>query len=413
MESVTATYPITEIRKQFPILASTVYQKQLVYLDNGATTQKPQAVIQAITNYYSTLNSNVHRGVHKLSQDATNAFDNARIKVQRFINANKAHEIIFTKGATESINLVAQTWAKQHISKNDVILLTEIEHHSNIVPWQMLALEKQAIIKYIPLLDDYTLDLHAYENILKENNVKLVAATHISNVLGTTNFLNKIIALAHEHGAKVLIDGCQAVQHTHVDVQFLDADFYVFSAHKLYGPTGIGVLYAKSELLENMQPYQGGGSMIQTVSLKNGTTYAALPHKFEAGTPHIEGAIVFGAAIDFVNAIGILTIEQYEHELTQYAQQQLQTIDGINIYADKEPKSGVISFNYKNIHPFDIGTLLDKQGIAVRTGHHCCQPLMQRLGVPGTVRASFALYTSYEEVDLLVKATHKAVSMLQ
>jgi cysteine desulfurase / selenocysteine lyase len=407
-----STYNVNAIRNQFPILATQVYNKPLVYLDNGATTHKPQAVINSIVNYYSTLNSNVHRGVHSLSQQATNAFDAARATVQQFINAAHPHEIIFTKGATDSINTVANAWGYTNLKANDVIVVSVMEHHSNIVPWQMLCNATGAILKYITLNDDLTLNLDSLDQHLLQGNVKMVAITHVSNVLGITNSIDKIIAKAHINGALVLIDGCQAPQHTIVDVQFLDADFYVFSAHKLYGPTGVGILYGKEYLLNAMQPYQGGGGMIHAVSLDNGTTYATLPHKFEAGTPNIAGNIALGAAINYVQDIGITAIEEYEYELVSYAQQQLLLLPEVNMYAINSTKAGVISFNVANNHPFDVGTLLDKQGVAVRTGHHCCQPLMQHLGIPGTIRASFAMYNTQAEIDVFITALKKAIGML-
>jgi cysteine desulfurase / selenocysteine lyase len=409
---MTATYNINSIRQDFPILATQVYNKPLVYLDNGATTQKPQAVINSIVNYYSTLNSNVHRGVHSLSQQATTAFDEARTTVQQFINAQHAHEIIFTKGATDAINTVATAWGYTNLHKGDVVLVSLMEHHSNIVPWQMVCNATGATLKYITLNADLTLNLDSLDELLAQGNVKLVAVTHTSNVLGITNNIARIVTKVHQHGALLLVDGCQAPQHMRVDVQFLTVDFYVFSAHKLYGPTGVGVLYGKENLLNAMQPYQGGGGMISTVSLDNGTTYATLPHKFEAGTPNIEGNIALGAAINYVQSIGIDAIQDYEHDLVTYAQQQLLQLSEITLYAPTEDKAGVLSFNMNNNHPFDVGTLLDKQGVAVRTGHHCCQPLMQHLGVAGTVRASFALYNTTEEIDIFISALKKTISML-
>ncbi len=408
----TTTYDITAIRSAFPILATQVYNKPLVYLDNGATTQKPQAVINSIVNYYSTLNSNVHRGVHSLSQQATTAFDSARTTVQQFINAAYAHEIIFTKGATDSINTVATAWGIANLRKGDVVVISTMEHHSNIVPWQMACNATGAVLKYITLNDDLTLNLDSLDEILAEGNVKLISVTHVSNVLGITNNIARIIAKARENGALVMVDGCQAPQHTVVDIQFLDVDFYVFSAHKLYGPTGVGILYGKEALLNAMPPYQGGGGMIHTVSLDNGTTYATLPHKFEAGTPDIAGNIALGAAINYVQSIGIEAIQEYEYELVNYAQQQLLQLPEVTLYAASSDKAGVLSFNVANNHPFDVGTLLDKQGVAVRTGHHCCQPLMHHLGVAGTIRASFAMYNTPQEIDVFIISLKKAIQML-
>ncbi|MBC7411960.1 MAG: cysteine desulfurase [Bacteroidia bacterium] len=409
---MTKTYNITSIRQDFPILTTQVYNKPLVYLDNGATTQKPQAVINSIVNYYSTLNSNVHRGVHSLSQQATTAFDVARTTVQQFINAQHAHEIIFTKGATDSINTVATSWGFTNLHKGDVVLVSLMEHHSNIVPWQMVCNATGAVLKYITLNADLTLNLDSLDELLAQGNVKLVAITHTSNVLGITNNIAHIVSKVHKNGSLLLVDGCQTPQHMQVDVQFLAIDFYVFSAHKLYGPTGVGILYGKENLLNAMPPYQGGGGMISTVSLDNGTTYATLPHKFEAGTPNIEGNIALGAAINYVQSIGIDAIQNYEHDLVVYAQQQLLQLPEIILYAPTADKAGVLSFNMNNNHPFDVGTLLDKQGVAVRTGHHCCQPLMQHLGVAGTVRASFALYNTIEEIDVFIGALKKTISML-
>jgi cysteine desulfurase / selenocysteine lyase len=409
---MTPNYNIDAIRSQFPILNTMVNNRPLVYLDNGATTQKPQAVIDSIVNYYSTTNSNVHRGVHTLSQLATSAFDGARTTIQHFVNAQHAHEILFTKGATDAINTVATAWGHANLKSGDVVVVTTMEHHSNIVPWQIVCNATGATLKYITLNDDLTLNLTVLDNLLAQGNVKLVAVTHVSNTLGITNNIARIVSSAHAQGALVLVDGCQAPQHMRVDVQFLDVDFYVFSAHKLYGPTGVGVLYGKEIVLNAMPPYQGGGGMIHTGSFESDTTSATLPHKFEAGTPNIAGNIALGAAINYINNIGIDAIQDYEYALVNYAQAQLLQLPEVTLYAASSDKAGVLSFNINNNHPFDVGTLLDKQGVAVRTGHHCCQPLMYHLGVAGTVRASFGLYNTKEEIDVFLAALKKAITML-
>lgn len=402
---------IQKIRKDFPILTRKVNGKPLVYFDNAASSQKPQSVIDATNKYYSFENANIHRGVHTLSQEATSAYEVVREKVRAFINAEKSHEIIFTKGTTDSINVVASSFGKTNIGEGDEVLISAMEHHSNIVPWQMICEEKKAKLKVIPINDDGELMMDEFHKLLSKKT-KIVAVTHISNSLGTVNPVKEIIAAAHEKGIPVLIDGAQAIHHTIVDVKELDCDFYVFSAHKIYGPTGVGVLYGKEELLNSIPPYQGGGDMIKTVTFEK-TTYNELPHKFEAGTPNIAGGIAFGAAIDYINSIGIETIAAYEHELTQYALEQLKTVPGIKFIGNANERASVISFLLDNIHPYDAGVILDKMGIAVRTGHHCTQPLMDRFGIPGTVRASFAFYNTKEEVDVLVTGLHKVIDMFK
>ena len=401
---------IEEIRKDFPLLSTKVYGKELVYLDNGATTQKPFQVLNAIDNYYKVYNSNVHRGVHHLSQEATEAYEGARKKVAAFLNAATEREIIFTRGTTEGINLVAGSYGKKFLKAGDSIVISAMEHHSNIVPWQMICEEKGAILKVIPMNTDGVLDMSALPGLLDEK-VKLVAFNYVSNSLGTINPVKEIIALAHQKNIPVLIDAAQAVQHMTVDVQDLDVDFLAFSAHKLYGPTGMGVLYAKEKWLNEMPPYQGGGDMIKTVSFEK-TTYNELPYKFEAGTPDIAGAIGLAAAIDYVNGLGLNNIQKAEQELLQYALQKLSEIKGLRFIGNAEERSGVISFLLNGLHPFDVGELLDKQGIAVRTGHHCTQPVMDFLGIPGTVRASFGIYNTFKEVDQLAEGIRKAGSML-
>ncbi|MFK7755434.1 MAG: cysteine desulfurase [Flavobacteriales bacterium] len=400
---------IKKIRSEFPILHQEVNGKPLVYFDNAASSQKPQQVIDAIDDYYGRYNANIHRGVHHLSQVATDAYEKARRTTQAFINAEQEHEVLFTAGTTDAINLVAQTWGRQNIQKGDEIILTQLEHHSNIVPWQMLAEEKGAVIKVIDINEAGELDVEGYKGLLC-NATKLVAFNHISNALGTLNPAKEMISLAHDAGAIVLIDGAQSVPHMEVDVQELDADFYTFSAHKICGPTGVGVLYGKEVLLEKMPPWRGGGEMIKTVSF-SGTTYNELPFKFEAGTPHIEGGIVMGAAMDYLNNIGLENIAAYEAELLDYGMQKMEALGFIDFVGTAKEKASVISFNMKDAHPYDVGTILDKLGIAVRTGHHCCQPLMERLGVPGTVRASFAFYNTKEEIDAMVSGLERAHRM--
>lgn len=402
-------FPIKEIRKDFPILSRKVHGKPLVYLDNGATSQTPIQVIDVIVDYYSNYNANIHRGVHTLSQEATDKYEEARHKIQNHFNAKHAHEIIMTSGTTESINLVAHGFASL-LDKDDEIMVSALEHHSNIVPWQMLCEKTGAILKVIPMNDEGELVLTEYSKLLS-NKTKLVFVNHISNALGTINPIELIIEKAHQVGAAVLIDGAQACPHVKPDVQALNVDFYVASAHKMCGPTGVGMLYGKEVWLNKLPPYQGGGEMIAEVTFEK-TTYAGLPHKFEAGTPNICGGIAFGAAIDYLNAIGFDNIVAYEHELLEYATEKLMEIEGLKIYGTSKNKTSVISFNIEGIHPYDIGTILDKLGIAVRTGHHCAQPIMAYFKIPGTVRASFAFYNTKEEVDILVAGVKKAKMML-
>ena len=400
---------INKIRAQFPILNLKVNGKELVYFDNGATTQKPQAVIDAEANYYANENANVHRGVHFLSGLATDKFEETRNTIQSFISAKHNHEIIFTKGTTDSINLVANGF-RTLLNKGDEIIISEMEHHSNIVPWQMCCEQSGATLKVIPLLNNGGLDMNEFENLLSENT-KLVAVTHISNALGTINDIETIIAKSHSFGAKVMIDGAQAASHITLDMQKLDADFYCFSAHKMFGPTGVGVLYGKEDSLNVLPPYQGGGEMIKEVSFKK-TTYACLPHKFEAGTPNIAGVIAFKAAIDFITNLGVETIARYEDELLQYATTEILKIEGVKIYGTAKNKSGIISFNIEGLHPYDIGMIVDKMGVAIRTGHHCTQPIMQKFNIPGTARISIAVYNTKAEVDVCINAIKKAKQML-
>ncbi|MCW5518314.1 cysteine desulfurase [Aureitalea sp. L0-47] len=400
---------VTQIREDFPILKRQVNGKPLVYLDNAATSQKPKQVIDCIVDYYSRYNANIHRGVHTLSQEATDAYESARKKIQKHFNIEKSHEIIFTSGATQSINLVANGFSS-FLNGSDEVMVSAMEHHSNIVPWQMLCERTGAILKVIPMKEDGTLDMKAFDEKLSEKT-KLVFVNHISNALGTINPIEEIIDKAHNSGAAVLVDGAQACSHLKPDLQALDVDFYVTSAHKLCGPTGVGMLYGKEEWLEKLPPYQGGGEMIAEVTFEK-TTYADLPHKFEAGTPNIVGGIAFGAAIDYLDNIGLDNIAEYEAELLEYATTELLKIDGLKIYGTGSDKTSVISFNLEGIHPYDVGTILDKLGIAVRTGHHCAQPIMDFYKIPGTVRASFAFYNTMEEIDLLVEGIKKAQVML-
>jgi cysteine desulfurase/selenocysteine lyase len=400
---------ISKIRSKFPILSRKVNGQDLVYFDNGATTQKTQAVIDAEANYYANENSNVHRGVHFLSGLATDKFEETRNTIQKFIGAKHNHEIIFTKGTTDAINLVANGF-RTLLNKGDEVVISEMEHHSNIVPWQMCCEQSGANLKVIPLLENGELDMLTFENLLSENT-KLVSVTHISNALGTINPIEEIIKKTHATGAKILIDGAQAASHITLDMQELDADFYCFSAHKMFGPTGVGVLYGKEEILNELPPYQGGGEMIKEVSF-SGTTYAELPHKFEAGTPNIAGVVAFKAAIDFINDLGINQIAKYEEELLQYATSEILKIEGVKIYGTAEHKSGIISFNIEGIHPYDIGVIVDKLGIAIRTGHHCTQPIMERFNIPGTARISLAVYNTKEEIDICINAIIKAKQML-
>jgi cysteine desulfurase / selenocysteine lyase len=402
---------IEKIRVDFPILSRKVNGKPLIYFDNGATAQKPQVVIDALEKYYKTQNANIHRGVHTLSQEITVEYEKARTTIQKHLNAKHAHEIIFTKGTTESINLVATSFAKKFISKGDEIVVSMMEHHSNILPWQVVCEEKGAILKVIPISDSGELLMDEYKMLLSDKT-KIVAVTHISNTLGTINPVKEIIELAHAKNIPVLIDGAQAVPHTRIDVQDLDADFYVYSGHKLFGPTGVGVLYGKEKWLNEMPPYQVGGGTIKTVTFEK-TVYADLPLKFEAGTPHIAGGVGLAVAIDYINEIGIDNIAAYEHELLVYATAALQKIEGLKIIGTATKKASVISFVIEGLHSFDIGTILDQLGIAVRTGHHCTQPLMQRYGIKGTIRASFAFYNTKQEVDEFVKGLQRAIKMLK
>ena len=401
---------VNSIRKDFPILARTVNGAPLVYFDNAATSQTPKQVVDAISDYYYRYNSNIHRGVHTLSQEATDAYEQARQKIQRHFNAAESHEIIFTSGATNSINIVASGYSKL-LQKGDELLVSAMEHHANIVPWQMLCEKTGAILKVIPMTHEGVLKMDVFEDLLNEKT-KLIFVNHVSNALGTVNPIEEIIEKGHAVGAVVLVDGAQAAPHIKADVQALDVDFYVTSAHKLCGPTGIGMLYGKSSLLEMLPPHQGGGEMIETVSFE-ATTYAGLPHKHEAGTPDIAGCIAFGAALDYMNHIGLEAIAAYEHELLVYATNALLEIQDLKIYGQAKEKTAVISFNVGNIHSYDIGSILDKLGIAVRTGHHCAQPIMDFYKIPGTIRASFSFYNTKEEIDTFVTALKKALMMLQ
>jgi len=400
---------IEKIRQDFPILSRKVNGYPLVYLDNAATSQTPNQVIDCIADYYRSYNANIHRGVHTLSQIATDAYEAARHKIQKHFNAKHAHEIIFNAGTTEGINLVAHSFTP-FLKAGDEVIVSALEHHSNIVPWQMLCERTGAILKVIPMNEDGTLIMSEYEKLLS-NKTKLVFVNHISNALGTINPIEEIIALAHKKGAAVLIDGAQSCSHIKPDLQQLDVDFYVTSAHKMCGPTGVGILYLKESWGEKLPPYQGGGEMIEEVSFEK-TTYAGLPHKFEAGTPNISGGIAFGAAIDYLNNIGFDAIVAHEDKLLDYATEKLLEIEGLKIYGTGPNKTSVISFNIEGIHPYDIGTIVDKMGIAVRTGHHCAQPIMDFYKIPGTVRASFAFYNTLEEVDALVAGVKKAKMML-
>lgn len=402
-------YDIQKIRKDFPILEREVYGKPLIYLDNGATTQKPRVVVESITDEYYSVNANVHRGVHFLSQQATELHEASRKTVQGFLNARSTNEIIFTRGTTESINLLASTFADSQMKEGDEVIVSVMEHHSNIVPWQLQAARRGIVLKVIPMNDRGELLLDEYEKLFSERT-RIACFTHVSNVLGTINPVKKMIGIAHAHGVPVLVDGAQSVPHLKVDVQELDADFFAFSGHKVYGPTGVGVLYGKEEWLDRLPPYQGGGEMIQSVSFEK-TTFNELPFKFEAGTPDYIGTTALAKALDYVTAIGMENIAAYEHELTQYAMQRLKEIEGMRIFGEAGQKSSVISFLVGNIHHLDMGTLLDRLGIAVRTGHHCAQPLMIRLGIEGTVRASFGMYNTKEEVDALAAGIERVSRM--
>ena len=404
-----SNFDAEKIRADFPLLQQSVNGHPLVYLDNGATSQKPQAVIDALVRYYTTENANVHRGVHTLSQQATDDYEAARAKIRQLINAAHDHEIIFTRGATESINLVAQSYGRQNIGPGDEIIISNMEHHSNIVPWQMLCQEKNATLRVVPINDSGELLMDEYERMLSPRT-KLVAITHVSNALGTIQPAAQIVALARAHGALTLLDGAQAIPHLPIDVRQLDCDFYAFSGHKLYGPTGTGALYGKTELLDAMPPVYGGGEMIKSVTFEH-TTYNDLPYKFEAGTPNIAGAIGLGAAIDYLQNIGYDAIAAHEHQLLQYGAQALQSIGGLRIIGDSPHKAGILSFVIDNIHPHDIGTILDTQGIAIRTGHHCAQPVMQRFQIPATARASLAMYNTKADLDALARAIDRAIEI--
>jgi len=401
---------IKTVRKDFPILSREVYGKTLVYFDNAASSQKPSKVIDAISHYYEHEHSNIHRGVHHLSADATEKYEEARKTIQRFINAEHSHEVIFTKGTTDSINLVAYSFGVKFINEGDEVIVSTLDHHSNIVPWQMICETRGAKLKVIPINNEGELLLDDYRNLLSDKT-KIVAVGHVSNALGTINPVKEIIAEAKKMSIPVLLDGAQAIPHLAVDVQELDCDFYAFSAHKIFGPTGVGVLYGKENLLNTIPPYQGGGDMIDTVTFEK-TTYNELPHKFEAGTPNIAGVIGLKAAIEYVNQVGINNIAIAEHQLIEYATEQISAIDGVRLIGTAKEKASVLSFLVNDIHPYDIGTILDRLGVAVRTGHHCAEPLMNRLNIPGTVRASFAFYNTKEEVDVFVNALKKVVLML-
>ena len=402
MTVANGAYDVDAIRRDFPILGEIVYDKPLVYLDNGASAQKPKAVIDSLSRVYETEYANVHRGVHYMSQKATDAMEGAREKARSFINAEHAHEAIFVRGATEGINLVASSWGRANLEAGDEIVLSVMEHHSNIVPWQMVAERTGAEIRVAPIDDEGVLDMGALESLIGPRT-RMVAVTHVSNALGTVVPVEGVIRLARRHGALVLLDGCQAVPHMAVDVRALDVDFYVFSGHKLYGPSGIGILYGKEALLKAMPPYQGGGEMIESVTFEK-TTYAGLPFKFEAGTPHIAGAIGLGAAIDYVTGIGLDRIGAHESDILEYATARLGALNSVRLIGTAPEKAAIVSFNLEDVHPHDVGTILDREGVAVRTGHHCAQPVMDRFDVAATVRASFGLYNTKQEVDALVDA---------
>ena len=402
-------FDVEKVRRDFPILREKVQGKPLVYLDNAATSQKPQAVIETLQKYYSLENANIHRGIHFLSERATQAYEDARAKARGFLNAADDREIIFVRGTTEGINLTAQSYGRKFIGEEDEIILSAMEHHSNIVPWQILCEQVGARLRIIPMNDDGELLIDEYERLLSDRT-KLVAVTHLSNALGTINPVKQIIQIAHRRGVPVLVDGAQAAPHLEVDVRDLDCDFYAFSGHKLYGPTGVGVLYGKASLLDAMPPYQGGGDMIRSVTFEK-TLYNVLPYKFEAGTPNIAGGIGLGAAIDYLGEVGLEHVTAYERELLDYATEAISTISGVRIIGTAREKAGVLSFVLEGVHAHDVGTILDQEGIAIRTGHHCAMPVMQRFGVPATARASLAFYNTREEVDALVVATHKARRM--
>ena len=405
IQNQTEGFDVEKIREDFPILHQEVNGKPLVYLDNAATSQKPKSVIDSIEKYYRGYNSNIHRGVHTLSENATEAYESARIKVRDFIHANSTKEIVFVRGATEAINLVAQSFGRNTLGSEDEIIITELEHHANIVPWQLLSQQTGAKLKYVPINDNGELVESEYKKLLNEKT-RIVAVGHISNALGTINPIENMINLAHEYGAKVLIDGAQATSHTSVDVKKLDCDFYVFSGHKLFGPTGIGVLYGKEDLLEKMPPYQGGGDMIKMVTMKE-TQYNELPHKFEAGTPNISGVIGLGAAIDYVNKIGLENIGNHEKQLLDYANQMTSEITELKFIGTAKNKTSILSFTLDGIHPHDVGTILNNEGIAIRTGHHCAMPVMEYFQIPATSRASFSFYNTHAEVDVLIEGINK------
>ena len=405
IQNQTEGFDVEKIREDFPILHQEINGKPLVYLDNAATSQKPKSVIDTIEKYYRGYNSNIHRGVHTLSENATEAYESARIKVRDFIHANSTKEIVFVRGATEAINLVAQSFGRNTLGSDDEIIITELEHHANIVPWQLLSQQTGAKLKYVPINDNGELVESEYKKLLNEKT-RIVAVGHISNALGTINPIENMINLAHEYGAKVLIDGAQATSHTSVDVKKLDCDFYVFSGHKLFGPTGIGVLYGKEDLLEKMPPYQGGGDMIKMVTMKE-TQYNELPHKFEAGTPNISGVIRLGAAIDYVNKIGLENIGNHEKQLLDYANQMASEITGLKFIGTAKNKTSILSFTLDGIHPHDVGTILNNEGIAIRTGHHCAMPVMEYFQIPATSRASFSFYNTHAEVDVLIEGINK------
>ncbi len=409
-ESSIKNFNVREIREQFPALRQQVYGKNLIYFDNGATSQKPQLVLDAINKFYSKENANIHRGVHFMSQKATTEYEESRKRIQRYINARKSEEIIFTKGTTDGINLVASSFGEL-LKAGDEIIISAMEHHSNIVPWQMLCMRKGLSLRVAPINEKGELLLETFKQMLSKKT-KLVAITQISNTLGTVNPIKEIVSAAHAVGAKVLVDGAQSIQHMKIDVKEMNCDFYVFSSHKVFGPTGIGVLYGKEELLDAMPPYQGGGDMISRVTFER-TTYNELPFKFEAGTPHVAGGICLGKAFEFLESIDLKAAEEHERSLAKYAEDILDTFEGLNIIGKAKNKTSVVSFSVKGIHPFDIGTLLDKQGIAVRTGHHCTQPLMDFFKIPGTVRASFAFYNTKQEIDTFVEALEKSLNMLK
>jgi cysteine desulfurase/selenocysteine lyase len=409
-ETTKKAFSVREIREEFPALRQQIYGKNLIYFDNGATSQKPQLVLDAINKFYSKENANIHRGVHFMSQKATTEYEESRKRIQKYINARKSEEIIFTKGTTDGINLVAYSYGEL-LQAGDEIIISAMEHHSNIVPWQMLCIRKGLGLRVAPINKKGELLMDEFEKMLSKKT-KLVAITHISNTLGTINPVKEVIEKAHAVGAKVLVDGAQSIQHMRVDVKDLNCDFYVFSSHKVFGPTGIGVLYGKEDILDRMPPYQGGGDMISRVTFER-TTYNELPFKFEAGTPHIAGGICLGTAFQFLESIDMTAAEKHERELAKYAEDILDTFEGLNIIGEAKNKTSVVSFTVDGLHPFDIGTLLDKQGIAVRTGHHCTQPLMDFYKIPGTVRASFAFYNTKQEIDTFVAALEKSISMLK